>query len=394
MISAGGVARARMCRAVVEWNKMKKQILSVAAILVSAAVNAQFLPGHLAVLRAGDGVINLHLKQAPVFIDQFDPNSSNPAPSFTVSIPTNGSTTLFFNGHAATEGGLNRSADQRLLTFGGYGGVNLLDKPGTPSLLEIQRGIATVDTAGTVHTFLYHADDETEKMNPRGAVTDGNNNFWNCGNAGANFYLNPAGGKAKVDFDALPNARAVKIINNVLYAILNGADGTAMDQPAGIYRFVDKAGASIALPRQADANIELVVPAIAPFTKIVAFDLNLDKNIAYMADTVAGVQKYTKSNGAWKLAYNFAIPQTLAAADNHGTGCFGLAVDFSGSAPVIYATTTEGYGGSANSNRVIRIVDTNATATVTTIAQCPSTNMVFRGIDFTPIAGTTGATKP
>ena len=69
-------------------------------------------------------------------------------------------------------------------------------------------------------------------------------------------------------------------------------------------------------------------------------------------------------------------------------------VDFSGPAPVIYATTTEGYGGSVNSNRVVRIVDTNATAVVTTVAQCTSTNIAFRGIDFTPESGTVSVSKP
>jgi hypothetical protein len=37
-----------------------------------------------------------------------------------------------------------------------------------------------------------------------------------------------------------------------------------------------------------------------------------------------------------------------------------------------------------NSNRVVRIVDTNANAPVTTIAQSGSTNMVYRGVEFTP----------
>jgi len=59
-------------------------------------------------------------------------------------------------------------------------------------------------------------------------------------------------------------------------------------------------------------------------------------------------------------------------------------VDFSSSTPIIYATTTEGYNGCVNSNRVVQIVDTNASATVTTVAQSPSENIVYRGIAFTP----------
>jgi hypothetical protein len=369
---------------------MKWAILSALVGVAASvgAVNAQtpsFLPGHLAVLRAGDGVMKLHLKQAPVFIDQFDPTVSNAAPSFTVPVPTNGADSFFFNGHAATEGLLTRSADHRMLVFAGYGGVSLLAEPGTPSLLDIQRGFCTVDAAGTVRTFLYYSHDLAGKMNPRAAATDGNSNFWNCGNPAGNLYYNPTDGT--LVFKSVLDVKAVKIINHVLYALLNGPEGMAIGQPAGIYRFVDKSGAALALPRQADATLDLVVPAPAPYTKTAGFDMNPDGTIAYMSDTKAGVQKYVKSGGTWKLACNFAIPQNIPAGENHETGCFGLAVDFNGPAPVIYATTTEGYNGSVNSNRVIRIVDTNAAAAVTTVAQAGSANIAFRGIDFTPEAG-------
>jgi len=36
------------------------------------------------------------------------------------------------------------------------------------------------------------------------------------------------------------------------------------------------------------------------------------------------------------------------------------------------------------SNRVVKIVDTNAMAAVTTLAQAGSTKMAYRGIAFTP----------
>jgi hypothetical protein len=369
----------------------------LAVVLLSGIVqaqNAKFLPGQIAVLRAGDGTVSQQLKQAPVFIDQFDPNRFNPAPSFTVSIPTNGLNSFFINGRAATEGLLNRSTDRRLLALAGYGGVNLLEKPGTPSLLDIQRGFCTVDTAGAVHTFLYDPHDATEKVNPRGVATDGMNHFWGCGNAGGTLYYNPANSSRTLQFQPFQNSRAAKIISGVLYVTLNGPDGKAIDEPAGIYRFTDNNGNPLPLPRQTDAVINLVVSAAEPFTRIAGFDLNPDQTIAYTADTVAGIQKYVRSGGTWKLAYNFAIPQTIPASENHGTGCFGLTVDFSGPAPVIYATTTEGWSGSVNSNRVVRIVDTNATAVVTTVAQAPSDKIAFRGIDFSPELGAVTAAKP
>jgi hypothetical protein len=330
-------------------------------------------------------VVELKLKQSPVFIDQYIPGTFNEAPSFTVKIPTNGPDTLFFNGHAATEGILTLSADHRLLAFAGYGGANLLAISGTPSLLDMKRGFATVDAAGNIHTTFYreHGGDD-EKMNPRGVVTDGANNFWGCGNALGTVYYNPTAATGTVEFKSIPTTRAIKIINGVLYATLNWADGTASDLPPGILSFADDRGNSVPLPHASTSILKPVVPAQKPYDKIAGFDINPQGTIAYTADTVAGIQKYVKSGDTWKFAYNFSIPQNIPVADNHETGCFGLVVDFSNSTPVIYATTTEGYNGSVNSNRVVQIVDTSAMATVTTLAQADSTNIAFRGIDFTP----------
>jgi hypothetical protein len=371
----------------------------VAAILaaISGSARAQgtaLLPGHLAVLRAGDGVVSLHLKQSPIFVDQFDADRFNAGPSATVRVATNGAEAFYFNGHAATEGILTRSADHRMLVFAGYGGIGLLTMPGTPSQLPIQRGFCTVDAAGTTHTFLYHLVDVTQKINPRGAATDGKNNFWDCGNSGATLFYTPEGTRGPVEFESVPNTRAMRITARGLYATLNGPDATSDDKSAGIYRFVDKTGNALPVPRQADASIELTVPASAPYTRIAGFDISPDETVAYIADNSAGVQKYVKTGNAWKLAYNFAIPQNIPAELNHDTGCFGLAVNFSGPAPIVYATTTEGYGGGVNSNRVVRIVDTNATAVVTTVAQAPGENIAYRGIDFTPEQAAPATPKP
>ena len=362
---------------------MKKTIIAWgwAALLAfpAAAQISQFQPGHLAVLRAGDGVMDLHLRQTPMFVDQFDANISNAAASFTVRIPTSGPDEMFINGHAATEGNLTRSADHTLLAFAGYGGVGLLQTGGTPSTMDIPRGGCTIDVSGKVHAFLYGGVPAGTKANPRGLATDGSNNFWGCGNASGAMYYNPVDQKVPERFSALPNSRAVRIIGNALYMTINAADAYADGKKAGIYGFQPDA-----LPRSADTEVVLVVPTAEQYKRVVGFDMNPAGTIAYTSDTSAGVQKYVKSGGAWSFAYNFAIPQVIPADQNNSSGCFGLAVDFSGKDPVIYATTTEGYGSSVNSNRVVKIVDTGAKAPVVTLACTGSTNMVFRGIDFTP----------
>lgn len=366
---------------------MKKIILLAAAIglaaLAAQAQSSSFQPGHLAVLRAGDGSLSLHLKQSPAFIDEFAPGAFNNAPLMSVAIPTNGPDTIFFNGHAATEGMLNRSSDGKLLTFAGYGGVNLLQERGTPSMLDIGRAFCTVDAAGKTHTLIYEQYGGEAKMNPRGVVTDGLNHFWSCGNSGGTAFYD-AGSSHLVIFSAVPDSRQVKLINGILYTSLNGPDGVFLGVPSGIFSFADEDGDATPLPQQPKTRLSLVVQADPAYSKIAGFDMNLEGTIAYTADAEKGIQKYVKQDGQWKFAYNFSIPQNIPDEANHEKGCFALTVDFSHRAPIIYATTTEGYNGCVNSNRVVQIVDTNSSATVTTLAQAPGDNIAYRGIAFTP----------
>ncbi|HXC36224.1 MAG TPA: hypothetical protein VNV43_10140 [Candidatus Acidoferrales bacterium] len=368
---------------------MKKIILLAAAIPLAAYMasgqTSSFLPKHLAVLRAGNGEIKLHLKQSPVFIDEFASDTFNSAPLMTVAIPTNGPDSIFFNGHAATEGMLSRSADGRFLTFAGYGG-NLLQESGTPSLLDIGRAFCAVDATGKTRTIIYEQYGGTEKMNPRGAVTDGSNHFWSCGNASGTAYYDAGGSSGPVTFAAVPDSRQVKIINGTLYTTLNGPDGVFLGVPSGVFSFVDGSGDPEPLPDSPKTKLSLVVQAEKDYSKIAGFDMNTEGTIAYTADAEKGIQKYVKTDGNWKFAYNFSIPQNIPAAANHEAGCFALTVDFTGSAPIVYATTTEGYNGCVNSNRVVRIVDTGAAVQVTTVAQAKSSEIAFRGIAFTPEA--------
>jgi hypothetical protein len=270
------------------------------------------------------------------------------------------------------------------LTFAGYGGVNLLQESGTPSMLDIGRAFCTVDAAGRTHTIIYEQYGGAAKMNPRGVVTDGRNHFWSCGNSGGTAYYDASDTNSLVVFTAVPDSRQVKIVDGVLYTSLNGPDGVFLGVPSGVFSFVDEDGHATPLPQEPKAKLSPVLQADPAYSKIAGFDMNPQGTIAYTADAEKGIQKYLKDGGEWKFAYNFSIPQNIPDNANHEKGCFALTVDFTHPAPIIYATTTEGYNGSANSNRVVQIVDTNSSATVTTLAQSPSENIVYRGIAFTP----------
>ncbi len=108
--------------------------------------------------------------------------------------------------------------------------------------------------------------------------------------------------------------------------------------------------------------------------------------MAYVADdrTIAnggGIIKYTHNGSTWSSAYTLGT--TTGAATS--SGARGLTVDWTGAAPILYATTTED-----STNRVIRIVDTGPGAGATLVATAPA-NTVFRGLDFAPLVGAPGA---
>lgn len=384
-------------------------ILSALMVVSSGRILAQgsgFQPGKLAVLRIGDGISDLSARQNPVFVDQFDPGLDNQAKaSFSAAIPTAGTNALWMNGNAGTEGGMARSANHSALTLAGYCG-DMLSMRGTPSKLNYDRGICVVAADGSSR-LAYKGSKwyglSGEKTNPRGVASDGVDNFWGCGNVlGTLFY---SAGTGVISLKSAASTRAVKIVNQTVYTSIMSSDGDEK-HPGGIYNFADASHAPAWQPKSADAAMNLVVPVTAPYVHVTGFDMNPQGNVAYLADIVYGIQKYMKSGDTWKLACNFHIPGYAGAGTGILTnststgvraGCFGLAVDFSGPHPVVYATTTEwvGYGGlNVNSNRLIRLDDTYSAATGTTItnfartlAFAPGTNECFRAVDFTPEPG-------
>jgi len=85
------------------------------------------------------------------------------------------------------------------------------------------------------------------------------------------------------------------------------------------------------------------------------------------------VQRWDYNGSAWTMSYAFAGITNIGAR--------GVAVDFSGAHPVVYATTAE-----ASTNRLVSITDTGAASTVTTLATA-GVDQVFRGVALTPNNG-------
>ena len=399
---------------------LKFTLVAGLAGLVAATAHAQFSPNKLAVLRAGDNgpgqgistnasdLAGAH--QAPGFIDQYDPvtpivipntDTGTQGPLFSVAIPTNDPGAMWFNGHAGTEGYLALSGDLSSLTFTGYGG-DILAQQGTPSQLNIPRGICVINQAGA-SSIPYEGSDwyglgAGTQTNPRGVVSDdGADNFWGSGSLDGTEWFNPGLSDPPVSVQNLNSSRQVKIIEGVFYTSLQEGDGGGL-YPQGIYNLQTEGGGfPVTLPTGDAFFLNLVVPASAQYPNVEDFDMNPQRNTAYMADNTYGIENYVEVEGNCILACSFAMTNNTSTGTliypGSYTGCFGLAVDWSGANPVVFATTTEGAGGFANSNRLVRINDNfnftdgqvhDVSADVVTLATGWSANVVFRGLAWTP----------
>ncbi len=423
-------------------NQDKINVLLTASLLAlgggeAMAANTVFAPGNLAVLQLGDGGTNrcqplgaitgitnyaasdiFGSRQTQIFIDQFDPNAINQTnPSVQVAIPTNGPTAMLINGNAGTEGCLSLSGDKSLLAFSGYQGDILSQTTGgqtAPSNLSYDRGIGTVD-AFTNYSNPYRGGGwygvATGKTNPRGVATDGLGNFWGCGNGYGSLYFSTING-GPIQFQNIALTSCSKVINNALYATVKKSEAVNF-YPAGVYSFVDFFNNPVPYPSAA-SFLHLEIPANTGHDSVIGFDINPQGTVAYMADntisTKGGISKYVKSGLTWSMAYHLIIPGytnlTSGIMANPGNtnvpiGCFSVAVDWSGSYPVVYATTADsGVNNAYYGNRVIRIDDTNTvtsgvnlvatTNILRTVVKPPGngtaqlTNIVYKSVTFTP----------
>ncbi len=114
------------------------------------------------------------------------------------------------------------------------------------------------------------------------------------------------------------------------------------------------------------------------------FSINAGETVAYIADdrttsaNVGGIYRWTLSGGVWTAT------DTLKPGTTTAGGARGVAVDWSGTYPVVYATTTD--------NRLIRWVDSNNFSHIYTVLATAGTNTVFRSVALSPRAATCPAT--
>ena len=331
-------------------------VLAVLIAPITLAKAQSFSAGDLVVLQVGDGSASLSSAATPLFIREY---STLGMLQQTITLPSSGGSAFTTSGSATSEGALTLSADSTLLTLGGYAAP-----AGTASIASSSaaRAVGVLNASGT---FSIGASSSSAFLanNIRGAVSDGRN-YWmsgtGSGTSGGLWYSSNGGTPSQITA-AGGNFRVANIFNGNLY-YSTGA-GTR-----GIYGFSG-------VPTATSSATFLFGngSSSSPYD----FSINPAGTTAYVADDSSpsaggGIEKWTFNGASWSLAYTLT--------NGLPSGARGLTVDFSGSSPIIFATT-----GESISNRLVEIIDTGVSAAALTLATAPA-NEIFRGVDFTPSA--------
>ena len=344
-------------------NALKPIMVAFTALSVSA-YGQYLLPGNLALLRVGDGVETLSTGGNTSFIDQY---TTSGAYVNSVSIPNSGAGSVVLEGNRTAAAFLSLSADGRYLTFAGYnalpgnGGVSVQSSSGT----SVPRVVGQVDMAGTFSlaastTVGYSANSF------RSALTDGSGNYWGIGSSsalGGPYYMAP--GTPGYLQSALVTFRAANIHNGSIHVGITGSAGSG----PGVYAFGG-------MPTGPATPTQVIPTGTGAGTG--DFEINVAGTVAYIADDRAvasggGVQKWTFDGTSWSLAYTI-----LTGSPN---GARGLAVDWSGANPVVFATTGESSAGTPN--KLVSYVDIGVTGTATILATA-GTLQFWRGLVLIP----------
>ena len=317
-----------------------------------------FTKGNLVVNRLGDGSTGLSGTATSISLLEINPSTN--AIANTITSVFTGSNLLTDSGSATSNGYLN--------TNGTY-----LAVPGYNSALGTVSVAATNTKATNIFGLGYSVAGRTifpvvttpqtiplvySGNNFRSVVPTSASTFYTAGTPGGIWYYN---GSSFVNVSTtVSNTRVVKIFNGDLYF------STASGSP-GIYKI-----SGLPTNTSNTAILQFGNGGGSPY----GFSISPDGNTAYVADDAAvnantggGIQKWTKSGNTWTRQYTF------------GTQVRGIAVDYSSTNPVIYATTTS----TLDNNKIIKIVDTGSSATASDVVAAGS-NYVFRGIDFAPAA--------
>ena len=281
----------------------------------------------------------------------------------SLAIPSTGSSALVNSGSATSEGALNLSANGQYLVFAGYNANAGTAAIASTTAAATPRAVATVDASGN-YTLAAASSSFFSGNNIRSAASDGAGNFWAAGaNTGVAYMGNNSAATAPFQPARSPICAWSRLLATTCYYLVGFRQFTR-----GIYEVAGNptSGSTTAV------NLINNGASASPYD----FAFNSTLTLAYIADSdayttssgIGGVEKWEYNGSAWVFDYSISM----------GTnGANGLAVDFSGANPVIFAT-------SANGQSLFDITDTNSAA-IGTLLDTAAANTAYRGLDFSPI---------
>ncbi|HTN18724.1 MAG TPA: T9SS type A sorting domain-containing protein, partial [Chitinophagaceae bacterium] len=295
----------------------------------------------------------------------------------SVSLPSTGPRAIQTSGiFGGSEGFLSTATDGKYILLAGYGTATTYTDVTATLASSVSRVVGTVAPSGfymavsSSNTF-YSANDI------RGAVSDGTN-YWASGASLASVdginYFGPGTPAGLGTGSTPPKAYGLRIFNGQLYYSTQKSGPTNTSSQLGVFAI------GTGLPTSGTVSPSQLINTGS--LEAQDFSINSTSDICYVAigknASTGGIQKWTKSGSTWSLAYTLGTGTA-------SIGAYGLVVDYSGSVPVLYATTLESTG-----NRVIKIVDngTLPSAVVTTLVAA-SSGVYYKGITFAPVASGT-----
>jgi len=330
---------------------------------ISVSGPSVFTAGRLAVIQTSGPSAK---GGSPVTIKEYATDGTG---GISITLPSTGSTPIqMAAGSGGSEGFLSKSADGSALLLAGYStsatgivDITLTSAASTPRIIYKLDNTGTYSQVASSSTF-YSANDI------RGAISDGTN-YWASGASTAGVdgidYFGPG---TQTPLAVNTKAYSLHIFNGQIYfstqKVVVGSTPSI-----GIYSL----GSGMPTSGTITPTLEINTGAATPED----FSINSTGDVCYIAINLntpaGGIQKWTKTAGTWSLQYTLGTGVA-------NIGAYGLAVDYSGANPILYATTNE---ANTVGNRIIKITDIGAASAATTLVT-GSANTWYHGMSFTP----------
>ncbi|MBC7784676.1 MAG: hypothetical protein H7144_12635 [Burkholderiales bacterium] len=331
--------------------------------------------GNFVVSQVGDGSAALTSAATAVFIKEFTTTPASPAVQ-SVAVPTSGAFRQTNSGSATSE--LQLSLNDGFLGLSGYDAA-----PGTLSVAGtstsggspvLRRAIAYDITADLVTGPAIGGTTTSFTGNNIRAATPVNGSLYTGGAAtGIVLITNGGSGTGTIVSTTTTNNRAVENFNDNIY--YSTGSGTSR----GVYEITGE-------PTTTGANTATLLISTGATSSPYAFWLNAASDLAYIADDrttagTGGIQKWRKIAGVW--TFDYAITTDYDLAGTATTGTRGIAVDSTGTNPLLYFISLDG-------TRVGSVTDTGTAAgsdATLSVLQTAPTNTLFRDVAIPEPAG-------